>query len=86
MSQMTEIHIIAPRNLRILVPHQLVEELARLVPRNNLGEIITEALAEELKKIRFRQDLNSVSRKMGLPVTPNNSGKCSESLQQVWSL
>ena len=86
MSQMTEIHIVAPRKLRILVPHQLVEELARLVPREKLGEIITEALAEELKKIRFREDLNSVSRKMGPTVTPNNSGKCSESLQQVWSL
>ena len=83
MIQMTEIHVVAPRNLRILVPHQLVEEFARLVPRKNLGEIITEALAEELKKIRFREDLNSVSRKMGRTVTPNQSGRFLENLQKV---
>ena len=84
MIQMTEIHVIAPRNLRILVPHQLVEELAQLVPRKNLEEIITEALAEELKKLRFREDLNNVSRKRECAVTPNQSGKFLQNLQQVW--
>ena len=83
MTKMTEIHVVAPRNLRILVPHQLLEEFARLVPRKNLGEIITEALAEELKKIRFREDLNNVSRKMGRTLTPRQGGRFIENLQQA---
>ena len=87
MIPMTEIRVVAPWKLRILVPHQLLEEFARLVNKKDLGEIITEALTEELKKIRFREDLNNVSRNVsrivGQPVSPNHRGKFLDKLQQV---
>jgi hypothetical protein len=54
MEEMIELSVVLPRNFKILVPQQLFSEFEHLVRAENLNEIVTEALSEELKKIRFR--------------------------------
>jgi hypothetical protein len=39
------------------------DEFVRLVNRKQLADVITEALTEELKKLRFRQDLKNARSK-----------------------
>jgi len=60
---MVEIGIVAPKKMKILVPQCLFEELEEKVKEENLSIVITEALSEELKKVRFRMDLERVSAK-----------------------
>jgi len=57
MGEMVEVHLIFSKELKILVPKQLFEELDQVVKEEMLSEIITEAITEELKKLRFREDL-----------------------------
>ena len=64
MPKMIEINVIVPKKLKILVPQRLFEEFEQMVKEENLNEIITEALAEELKKIRFRIELVKASSKV----------------------
>ena len=64
MPKMIEINVIVPKKLKILVPQRLFEEFEQMVKEENLSEIITEALAEELKKIRFRIELVKASSKV----------------------
>lgn len=61
---MVEIHVILPKELKILVPKQLFEELDRVVKEETLSEMITEALTGELKKLRFRSDLEKARSKV----------------------
>jgi hypothetical protein len=60
---MIEINVTVPKQLKILVPQRLFEEFEKMVKEENLSAIITEALTEQLKKIRFRADLEKFSRK-----------------------
>lgn len=63
MAEMVEIHVVFPKELKILVPKQLFEELDQVTKEETLSEIITEAITEELKKLRFRKDLEKVRSK-----------------------
>jgi hypothetical protein len=58
---MVEIGIVLPKKMKIQVPQGLFEELEAKVKAENLSIVITEALSEELKKVRFRMDLEKVS-------------------------
>ena len=62
--KMIEINVVVPKQLKIIVPQRLFEELEQMVTAENLSAIITEALTEELKKMRFRADLQKVSGKI----------------------
>lgn len=64
MTKMIEINVIVPKQFKILVPLGLFEELEQMVKEENLSAIITEALTEQLKKIRFRADLQRASNKI----------------------
>ena len=64
MPKMIEINVIVPKKLKILVPQQLFEEFDHMVKEEDLSKVITEALAEELKKIRFRIELEKASSKV----------------------
>jgi len=59
MTEMIEIHVVIPREMTLLVPEPLLEELMQKVEDEKLSLIITEALTEELKKIRFRKALKN---------------------------
>jgi hypothetical protein len=63
MAEMVEIHMIFPRELKILLPKRLFEELDQVVKEETISEIITEAIAEELKKLRFRKHLEQARGK-----------------------
>ncbi len=62
MTEMIEIHVVIPREITILVPESLLEELVQKVEDEKLSAIITEALTEELKKLRFRKDIKKVQK------------------------
>ena len=64
MPKMIEINVIVPKKLKILVPQRLFEEFEQMVKEEDISRIITEALAEELKKIRFRIELVKASSKV----------------------
>ncbi|MCI0527101.1 MAG: hypothetical protein L0Y56_06620 [Nitrospira sp.] len=49
--------------MKVLVPQCLFEELEEKVKEENLSIVVTEALREELKKVRFRIDLEKVTVK-----------------------
>ncbi len=66
MTQMIEISTVTPKKMKILIPQRLFEELEHSIRGENLSAIITEALANELKKIRFRIDLEKSLRQAGL--------------------
>ncbi len=63
MTKMIEIDIHSPRTRKVLIPQWVFEELEQKVKEENLSVIITEALLEELKKVRFRIDLEKVTVK-----------------------
>ena len=63
MSKMIEISVTVPKQLKILVPERLFEEFEQKVKEENLSAMITEALTEQLKKIRFRTALEKASNK-----------------------
>jgi hypothetical protein len=63
MVAMTEIQIIYPQACNIPIPQHVFDEFVRLVNRKQLADVITEALTEELKKLRFRQDLKNARSK-----------------------
>jgi hypothetical protein len=46
----------------ILVPESLLEEFVEKAENEKLSEIITEALTEELKRLRFRRDLKRAQK------------------------
>ncbi len=56
MAEMVEIHVVFPKELKILMPKRLFEELDQVAKEETISEIITEALTEELKKLTFRID------------------------------
>ena len=62
--KMIEINVVVPKQLKIIVPQRLFEELEQMVTAENLSAIVTEALTEELKKMRFRADLQKISDKI----------------------
>ncbi|MGH7274131.1 MAG: hypothetical protein ACREIQ_06735 [Nitrospiria bacterium] len=64
MPKMIEINVIVPKKLKILVPQRLFEEFEHMVKEEDLSRIITEALTEELKKVRFRIELEKASSKV----------------------
>ena len=64
MSEMSEIYVVSPKNVKILVPKQLCEEFERVVEEETLSEIITEALSDELKRLRFRAALEKARKKV----------------------
>ncbi len=64
MAEMVEIHVVFPRELKILVPKRLFEELDQVAKEETLSEIITEAITEELKKLRFRKHLEKARSKV----------------------
>jgi len=63
MVEMFKIEVVAPRNkrIRILVPRQLLEEFERIVREEDISEVITEALTEQVRRMRFRRALEKVS-------------------------
>jgi signal recognition particle GTPase len=63
---MVEIGIVLPKKMKIQVPQCLFEELEANIREENLSAVVTEALTEELKKVRFRMDLEKASAKNGL--------------------
>jgi len=66
--KMIEINVVVPKQLKIMVPQSLFQEFEQAVTAENLSTIITEALTEELKKIRFRADLQKASNKVSTKV------------------
>jgi len=66
MVEMFEIEVVDPRNkkIRILIPQQLVEEFEQMAIEKNISEVITEALTEQVKRMRFRRALERVSIKV----------------------
>ncbi len=66
--KMIEINVVVPKLLKIMVPQSLFQEFEQVVTAENLSAIITEALTEELKKIRFRTDLQKASNKVSSKV------------------
>ena len=66
MVEMFEIEVVAPRNkrIRILVPRQLLEDFERIVREEDISEVITAALTEQVKRMRFRRALERVSIKV----------------------
>lgn len=64
MKETIEIYVIFPKHLKIHVPQQLLEEFDHVVKEEDLSEIITEAINEELKKIRFRMALQRTSKQL----------------------
>jgi hypothetical protein len=66
--KMIEINVVVPKLLKIMVPQGLFQEFEQSVTAENLSAIITEALTEELKKIRFRTDLKKASNKVSTKV------------------
>jgi cell shape-determining protein MreC len=62
MTEMIEIHVVIPREVTILVPESLLEEFVEKAENEKLSEIITEALTEELKRLRFRRDLKRAQK------------------------
>lgn len=63
MEELIEIHVVFPKELKILVPEKLVLELAQAVNSENLCKTITEALADEIKRLRFRNELEKARGK-----------------------
>lgn len=63
MAEMIEVHVVFPSELKILVPKQLLEEISQAVKEEKLSEMITEAITEELKRLRFRADLERARTK-----------------------
>ncbi len=64
MSKMIEISMIVPKRVKILIPEKLFEEFEDAVKEEDLSKIVAEALAEELKKVRFRNQLEKASSKV----------------------
>ena len=52
--KMVEISVLTPRKLTIPVPQHLLAEFDRVVDEKDLSAVVTEALTDELKKLRFR--------------------------------
>jgi hypothetical protein len=65
---MIEINVVVPRQLKIMVPQSLFQEFEQAIMSEDLSTIIIEALTEELKKIRFRADLQKASNKVSTKV------------------
>ena len=63
MKETVEISVVIPKRLKILVPRPLFEQFEQSVRDENLSAVVTEALREELKKIRFRSALEAASSK-----------------------
>jgi hypothetical protein len=63
-TKMVEISVIVPKKLKIMVPQSLFDEFEQMIQGNDLNTIITEALTEELKKMRFRADLEKIISKV----------------------
>ena len=63
MVETTDIQIVCQKALTIPLPLHLINELGTMVPREQLPDVITEALTEELKKLRFRKDLKKARTK-----------------------
>jgi hypothetical protein len=61
MAQMAKIRIITPKKLIIRVPEQLLEEFVQAVDEKTISPAITEALTDELKKIRVRREFKKYS-------------------------
>ena len=66
MVEMLEIEVVDPRNkkIHILVPQQLVEEFERMAIEEDISEVITEALTEQVKRMRFRRALEKIYSKV----------------------
>jgi metal-responsive CopG/Arc/MetJ family transcriptional regulator len=64
MSEQIEIYVVSPKKIKIYVPRQLFEEFEQVVEKEDLSAAITEALREELKKIKFRKDMVRISNKV----------------------
>ena len=66
MVEMFEIEVVDPGNkkIRILVPRQLVEEFERMAIEKDISEVITEALTEQVKRMRFRREMEKVTSKV----------------------
>jgi hypothetical protein len=54
MSEVSEVHVVSPKTLTIFVPKKLCEEFESVVDEETLSQVMTEAISEELKKLRFR--------------------------------
>ncbi len=63
MSEVGEVHVVSPKTVTIFVPKKLCDEFEQVVEEETLSEIMTEAISEELKKLRFRMALKKVTNK-----------------------
>ncbi len=63
MSEVSEVHVVSPRTLKIFVPKKLCDEFEQAVEEETLSEVMTEAISEELKKLRFRMALKKATNK-----------------------
>jgi hypothetical protein len=63
MSGVSEVHVVSPRALKIFVPKRLCDEFEQVVEEESLSEVVTEAISEELKKLRFRMALKKATSK-----------------------
>jgi hypothetical protein len=63
MSEVSDVHVGSPKTLTIFVPKKLCDEFEQVVEEETLSGIMTEALAEELKKLHFRMALKKATSK-----------------------
>jgi hypothetical protein len=64
MSEVSEVHVVSPKTLKIFVPKKLCDEFEQTVEEETLSEVMTEAISEELKKLRFRMALKKATNKV----------------------
>ncbi|HXN06779.1 MAG TPA: hypothetical protein VN944_06925 [Nitrospiria bacterium] len=57
MVEFIEIQAIYQKELKILIPEWLIASLSQFVNEENFSKMIIDALTEELKKLRFRKEL-----------------------------
>lgn len=64
MCERVEIHVVVPKEMKIQISKELLEEFDQAVRDRDLSTVIMEALGEELKKLRFRSALQTGRRKL----------------------
>jgi hypothetical protein len=63
MKEQIKIHMISPKKMDVLIPQELFDEFEQAVKKEDLNTVFTEAISEELKKIRFRSALRKAVKR-----------------------
>ena len=63
MIELIEIKLEEPRPCSIVIPKKLYDEISKIFEEGDFNRFIIEALAEGLKKVRFRNEYNKKQQK-----------------------